>query len=101
MLDYDFTERLGDFGMVRFEDYGDSLPETAAIRTTRFWSSLWKAGYFSLQPELTTMWNSTRTYVYAFGAFMVEITCGRIPLYPKIPAEKRHLSVCKECVYIG
>lgn len=36
MLDYDFIERLGDFGMVRFEDYGDSLLETVVIRIIRF-----------------------------------------------------------------
>lgn len=82
MLDYDFTERLGYFGISRFEDYGDSLPETAAIGTKQ---------WVTLQPVLTTMETSTRTDVYSFDAFMLEVTCGRIPLYPKIPAEKRFI----------
>ncbi|CAN7005949.1 unnamed protein product [Brassica rapa subsp. trilocularis] len=80
MLDSDFNGRLGDFGMARFEDHGDSLPATAAIGTM---------GYMA--PELTTMGTSTRTDVYAFGAFMLEVTCGRRPLDTKVPAEKRHL----------
>ncbi|XP_010443826.1 PREDICTED: putative L-type lectin-domain containing receptor kinase I.11 [Camelina sativa] len=81
MLDSEFNGRLGDFGMARFEDYGDSLPATAAVGTM---------GYMA--PELTTMGTSTRTDVYAFGAFMLEVTCGRRPLDPKIPAETRHLT---------
>ncbi|KAG2333471.1 hypothetical protein Bca52824_004651 [Brassica carinata] len=80
MLDFDFNGRLGDFGMARFEDYGDSLPATAAVGTV---------GYMA--PELTTMGTSTRTDVYAFSAFMLEVTCGRRPLDTKVPAEKRHL----------
>ncbi|CAL9244354.1 unnamed protein product [Arabidopsis halleri] len=80
MLDSNFNGRLGDFGMARFEDYGDSLPATAAVGTM---------GYMA--PELTTMKTSTRTDVYAFGAFMLEVSCGRRPLDPKISAEKRHL----------
>ncbi|XP_013622207.1 PREDICTED: putative L-type lectin-domain containing receptor kinase I.11 [Brassica oleracea var. oleracea] len=80
MLDSEFNGRLGDFGMARFEDYGDSLPATAAIGTM---------GYMA--PELTTMGTSTRTDVYAFGAFMLEVTCGRRPLDTKVPSEERHL----------
>lgn len=84
----DFNGRLGDFGMARFEDYGDSLPATAAIGTM---------GHMA--PELTTVGTSTRTNVYAFGAFMLEVTCGRRPLDHKIPAEKMHLIkwVCDCC----
>ncbi|KAG2280231.1 hypothetical protein Bca52824_051451 [Brassica carinata] len=59
MLDYDFTERLGYFGISRFEDYGDSLPETAATGTKQ---------WVTLQPVLTTMETSTRTDVYSFDA---------------------------------
>ncbi|KAL0673175.1 hypothetical protein Bca4012_001156 [Brassica carinata] len=80
MLDSEFNGRLGDFGMARFEDYGDSLPATAAIGTM---------GYMA--PELTTNGTSTRTDVYAFGAFMLEVTCGRRPLDTKVPSEERHL----------
>ncbi|KAG7606757.1 putative L-type lectin-domain containing receptor kinase I.11 RLK-Pelle-L-LEC family [Arabidopsis thaliana] len=80
MLDSEFNGRLGDFGMARFEDYGDSVPVTAAVGTM---------GYMA--PELTTMGTSTRTDVYAFGVLMLEVTCGRRPLDPKIPSEKRHL----------
>ncbi|ESQ42312.1 hypothetical protein EUTSA_v10015671mg [Eutrema salsugineum] len=80
MLDSDFNGRLGDFGMARFEDYGDSLPGTAAVGTM---------GYMA--PELTTMGASTRTDIYAFGTFMLEVICGRRPLDLKIADEKRHL----------
>ncbi|CAN6806478.1 unnamed protein product [Brassica oleracea] len=80
MLDSEFNGRLGDFGMARFEDYGDSLPATAAIGTM---------GYMA--PELTTNGTSTRTDVYAFGVFMLEVTCGRRPLDTKVPSEERHL----------
>ncbi|CAA7025034.1 unnamed protein product [Microthlaspi erraticum] len=80
MLDSEFNGRLGDFGMARFEDCGDSVPVTAAVGTM---------GYMA--PELTTMGTSTRTDVYGFGAFILEVVCGRRPLDPKIPAEKRHL----------
>ncbi|KAF3542434.1 hypothetical protein DY000_02001031 [Brassica cretica] len=69
MLDSEFNRRLGDFGMARFEDYGDSLPATTAIGTM---------GYMA--PELTTMGTSTRTDVYAFGAFMLEVTYIRLGL---------------------
>lgn len=80
MLDSEFNGRLGDFGMARFEDYGDSLPATAAIGTM---------GYMA--PEITTMGTSTRTDVYSFGAFMLEVTCRRRPLDTKVPSEERHL----------
>ncbi|XP_010541356.1 PREDICTED: probable L-type lectin-domain containing receptor kinase I.6 [Tarenaya hassleriana] len=80
MLDAEFSGRLGDFGMARFHDHGASPATTAAVGTV---------GYMA--PELTTMGASTRTDVYAFGAFMLEVTCGRRPVEPEMPAEKQYL----------
>jgi len=74
---------LGDFGMARFDDHGSNLSATAAVGTI---------GYMAL--ELTSTGTSTRTDVYAFGAFMLEVTCGRRPFDPEMPVEKRHLVKC-------
>ncbi|EOA23224.1 hypothetical protein CARUB_v10016786mg [Capsella rubella] len=80
MLNGDLQGFLGDFGMARFDDHGANLSATAAVGTI---------GYMAL--ELTSTGTSTRTDVYAFGAFMLEVTCGRRPFDPEIPVEKRHL----------
>ncbi|KAF3544905.1 hypothetical protein DY000_02008083 [Brassica cretica] len=65
---------------VMFDDRGANLSATAAVGTI---------GYMAL--ELTSSGTSTRTDVYAFGAFMLEVTCGRRPFDPEMPVEKRHL----------
>ncbi|KAL0712754.1 hypothetical protein Bca4012_019732 [Brassica carinata] len=77
MLNRNLQGFLGDFGMARFDD---NLSATAAVGTI---------GYMAL--ELTSTGTSTRTDVYAFGAFMLEVACGRRPFDPEMPVEDRHL----------
>lgn len=80
MLDAEFNGRLGDFGMARFHDHGADPATTAAVGTI---------GYMA--PELATMGACTATDVYGFGAFLLEVTCGRRPVEPGLPAERRYL----------
>ncbi|CAA7030951.1 unnamed protein product [Microthlaspi erraticum] len=80
MLNGNLQGFLGDFGMARFDDHGANLSATAAVGTI---------GYMAL--ELTSTGTSTRTDVYAFGAFLLEVTCGRRPFDPEMAVEKRHL----------
>uniref|UniRef100_A0A1J3H2Q1 non-specific serine/threonine protein kinase n=1 Tax=Noccaea caerulescens TaxID=107243 RepID=A0A1J3H2Q1_NOCCA len=80
MLDGEFNGRLGDFGMARFHEHGGNAATTAAVGTV---------GYMA--PELITMGASTGTDVYAFGVFMLEVTCGRRPVEPQLQVEKRHM----------
>ncbi|CAF2085670.1 unnamed protein product [Brassica napus] len=80
MLDAEYNGRLGDFGMARFHDHGADPATTAAVGTI---------GYMA--PELVTMGASTATDVYGFGAFLLEVTCGRRPVEPALPEERRSL----------
>ncbi|KAL0864071.1 hypothetical protein Bca101_043189 [Brassica carinata] len=81
MLDSEGNGRLGDFGMAGFHDPRANLSSTAAAVGT--------IGYMA--PELMTMGTSTKTDVYAFGAFILEVTCGRRPVEPELPEEKQYL----------
>ncbi|EPS60067.1 hypothetical protein M569_14734, partial [Genlisea aurea] len=77
LLDEEFNARLGDFGLARLYDHG-SDPQTTHIVGT--------LGY--LAPEHTfTGKATTGTDVYAFGAFLLEVACGRRPIDPKSTAE--------------
>uniref|UniRef100_A0A1J3JLH2 non-specific serine/threonine protein kinase n=1 Tax=Noccaea caerulescens TaxID=107243 RepID=A0A1J3JLH2_NOCCA len=80
MLDSEFNGRLGDFGMAKFHDPRGNLSATAAVGTI---------GYMA--PELISMGTSTKTDVYAFGAFLLEVTCGRRPVEPELPVGKQYL----------
>nr|BAD95423.1 receptor like protein kinase [Arabidopsis thaliana] len=80
VLEAEFHGRLGDFGMARFHEHGGNAATTAAVGTV---------GYMA--PELITMGASTGTDVYAFGVFMLEVTCGRRPVEPQLQVEKRHM----------
>ncbi|KAL1197279.1 L-type lectin-domain containing receptor kinase I.3 [Cardamine amara subsp. amara] len=80
MLDSEFNGRLGDFGMAKFHDHGANLSATTAVGTI---------GYMA--PELIAMGTSTKTDVYAFGAFILEVTCGRRPVEPELPVEKQYM----------
>ncbi|VVB04954.1 unnamed protein product [Arabis nemorensis] len=80
MLDSEFNGRLGDFGMARFHDPRGNLSATAVVGTI---------GYMA--PELITTGTSTKTDVYAFGAFILEVTCGRRPVEPELPVERHYL----------
>ncbi|KAG7564050.1 Protein kinase domain [Arabidopsis suecica] len=78
MLDENLQGFLGDIRMAIFDDHGGTF--TSVVGTI---------GYMAF--ELTSTGASTRTDVYAFGAFILEVTCGRRQFDPEMPIEKRHL----------
>ncbi|XP_031249500.1 receptor like protein kinase S.3-like [Pistacia vera] len=70
LLDVDLSGKLGDFGLARFYDHGSNPKTTNLIGTL---------GY--LAPELLrTGKATTSTDVFAFGACMLEVACGRKPM---------------------
>ncbi|KAM3739823.1 hypothetical protein ACB098_08G051400 [Castanea mollissima] len=70
LLDAELNGRLGDFGLSRLYDHGTNPQTTHVVGTV---------GY--LAPELTrTRRATTCTDVFAFGAFMLEVACGRRPV---------------------
>ncbi|CAN6319336.1 unnamed protein product [Urochloa humidicola] len=72
LLGADMAPRLGDFGLARLYDHG------ADPATTRIVGTL---GYMA--PELTVTAKATKeTDVFAFGALLLEIACGRRPIDP-------------------
>ncbi|CAL5386615.1 unnamed protein product [Camellia sinensis] len=79
LLDADLNGRLGDFGLARLYDHGKN-PETTNVVGT--------LGY--LAPEFSrTGQATTSTDVYSFGAFMLEVACGRKPIETQgLPEEK-------------
>lgn len=86
LLDSEFRARLGDFGLARLYDHGSDPQTTHVVGTL---------GY--LAPEHTrTGKATTATDVYAFGAFLLEVGCGRRPVEPKGEPEK---SVLLEWVF--
>ncbi|XP_027117684.1 L-type lectin-domain containing receptor kinase IV.1-like [Coffea arabica] len=78
LLDGDLNGRLGDFGLARLYDHG-TLPQTTHV-----------AGSFGyLAPEYSrTGRATTKTDVYAFGAFLLEVACGRRPIDPRAVPEE-------------
>ena len=78
LLDSVLNGKLGDFGLARLYEHG-SNPETTHVVGTM--------GYIA--PELTrTGKASTSTDVYAFGAFLLEVACGRRPIDTRALPEK-------------
>jgi hypothetical protein len=72
LLGADMSARLGDFGLARLYEHG------ADPATTRIVGTL---GYMG--PELTvTAKATTATDVFAFGALLLEVACGRRPIDP-------------------
>ncbi|CAL5062789.1 unnamed protein product [Urochloa decumbens] len=70
ILDSDMNGRLGDFGLARLYDHGADVHTTHVVGTI---------GY--LAPELGHTGKPTPAAdVFAFGAFLLEITCGRRPV---------------------
>jgi hypothetical protein len=70
LLDAEMNAKLSDFGLARLYDHG-SRPQTTHVVGT--------IGY--LAPEMSkTGKATTSTDVYAFGAFLLEVACGRRPL---------------------
>jgi serine/threonine protein kinase len=72
LLDADLNGRLGDFGLARLCNHNTN-PQTTIVAGT--------VGY--LAPELTRTGRATTcTDVFSFGAFMLEVACGRRPIEP-------------------
>ncbi|KAJ8747148.1 hypothetical protein K2173_001705 [Erythroxylum novogranatense] len=70
LIDGDLNGRLGDFGLARLYNHGTD-PQTTRIAGT--------LGY--LAPEQARGGKATTsTDVYAFGAFLLEVACGRRPV---------------------
>ncbi|KAL6880404.1 hypothetical protein ACP4OV_011969 [Aristida adscensionis] len=70
LLDGEMNGRLGDFGLARLYDHGTDPQTTHVVGTM---------GYIA--PELARMGKaSTLTDVFAFGVFLLEVTCGRRPI---------------------
>ncbi|CAN6336176.1 unnamed protein product [Urochloa humidicola] len=70
MLDDSFRARLGDFGLARQAEHGESPDATAAAGTM---------GY--LAPEYLLTGSATEaTDVFSFGALALEVACGRRPI---------------------
>nr|CAB3494299.1 unnamed protein product [Digitaria exilis] len=70
LLDGEMNGRLGDFGLARLYDHGADAYSTHVMGTT---------GY--LAPELGHTGKATPAAdVFAFGAFLLEVTCGRRPV---------------------
>ncbi|XP_058112757.1 L-type lectin-domain containing receptor kinase IV.1-like [Magnolia sinica] len=81
LLDSEMNGKLGDFGLARLYDHG------ADPRTTRIVGTF---GY--LAPELTwTGKATTSTDVFAFGALMLEVACGKRPIDPRSLADEEML----------
>ncbi|KAL6648421.1 hypothetical protein ACP70R_012645 [Stipagrostis hirtigluma subsp. patula] len=70
LLDAEMNGRLGDFGLARLYDHGTDPNTTHVVGTT---------GY--LAPELGHRAKATPpTDVFAFGVFLLEVTCGLRPV---------------------
>ncbi|OEL22731.1 L-type lectin-domain containing receptor kinase IV.2 [Dichanthelium oligosanthes] len=70
LLDSGMNGRLGDFGLARLYEHGDDPQTTRVVGTM---------GY--LAPELGHTGKATpATDVFSFGAFLLEVTCGRRPI---------------------
>ncbi|OEL36763.1 L-type lectin-domain containing receptor kinase IV.2 [Dichanthelium oligosanthes] len=70
LLDTEMNGRLGDFGLARLYDHGTDPNTTHVVGTM---------GY--LAPELGHRAKATpSTDVFAFGVFLLEVTCGRQPV---------------------
>jgi serine/threonine protein kinase len=70
LLDAGLNGKLGDFGLAKLYDHGTNPQTTRVVGTV---------GY--LVPELTITGRATTfTDVFAFGAFLLEVACGRKPI---------------------
>ncbi|KAF5188498.1 L-type lectin-domain containing receptor kinase S.4 [Thalictrum thalictroides] len=78
LLDADLNGRLGDFGLAKLYEHGSNPTTTRVVGTL---------GY--LAPELTRTGKATTSSdVFAFGALLLEIVCGRRPVEPKALPEE-------------
>ncbi|KAH7553726.1 hypothetical protein ACOSP7_029446 [Xanthoceras sorbifolium] len=78
LLDNELNGRLGDFGLARLYEHGSNPGTTRVVGTL---------GY--LAPELPRTGKATASSdVFAFGALLLEIACGRRPIEPKALPEE-------------
>ncbi|XWS55636.1 hypothetical protein CRYUN_Cryun09bG0018000 [Craigia yunnanensis] len=78
LLDDELNGRLGDFGLARLYEHGSNPGTTRVVGTL---------GY--LAPELSKTGKATTSSdVYAFGALLHEVACGRRPIEPKALPEE-------------
>ncbi|KAJ0962463.1 hypothetical protein J5N97_030291 [Dioscorea zingiberensis] len=78
LLDGDLNGRLGDFGLAKLYEHGANPSTTRVVGTL---------GY--LAPELTRTGKATTSSdVFAFGAVVLEVVCGRRPIEPKALPEE-------------
>lgn len=78
LLDSGMNGRLGDFGLAKLYEHGENPSTTKVVGTL---------GY--LAPELTkTGKPSTSSDIFAFGALMLEVACGRRPIEMKAMPEE-------------
>ncbi|XP_009778121.1 L-type lectin-domain containing receptor kinase IV.1-like [Nicotiana sylvestris] len=77
LLDSELNAKLGDFGLARLYDHGSDPLTTHVVGTV---------GY--LAPEQTRTGKATTwSDVYGFGAFLLEVACGRRPIDPRVSDE--------------
>lgn len=78
LLDLELNGRLGDFGLAKLYEHGSNPTTTRVVGTL---------GY--LAPELTkTGKPTTSSDVFAFGALLLEVVCGRRPIEQKALPEE-------------
>ncbi|KAJ6768050.1 hypothetical protein OIU74_021838 [Salix koriyanagi] len=78
LLDSELNGRLGDFGLAKLYERGSNPITTKVVGTL---------GYMA--PELTkTGKPTTSSDVFAFGALLLEVVCGRRPIEPKALPEE-------------
>ena len=78
LLDDEMNGKLSDFGLAKLYEHGENPTTTRVVGTV---------GY--LAPELhRTGKATTSSDVYAFGALVLEVACGRRPIGPReVPEE--------------
>nr|AKV93692.1 lectin receptor kinase [Nicotiana benthamiana] len=78
LLDGELNGKLGDFGLARLYEHGSNPCTTRVVGTL---------GY--LAPELPRTGRATTSSdVFAFGALLLEVVCGRRPIDPKAEPEE-------------
>ncbi|KAK9127002.1 hypothetical protein Scep_015848 [Stephania cephalantha] len=88
LLDGELNGRLGDFGLARLYDHGVEMRTTHVVGTP---------GY--LAPELARNGKATkRTDVYAFGIFVMEVVCGKRPIFGAAEEEEEEEAVLVDWV---